>query len=156
MTPTFPIEIPNQTSDDVEITEQIHKMLFINKRSEHDYDLILKKENKNLTLYTFNLADYYEADCVMGNFYSQHHPKAVFLNNFVVSKKLENVTLSFRNNIYHKNYSSNTDIIKIEDYKQLQQLLKDDFHLFPTKEESIILFEKGETFQKKNRKIIKV
>jgi len=143
MSPTKPIEVKNTSSK-----EQEH---FIRKVKKDEYKLLMLKNKKDFTLYSFNLVDYCEADCIMGNFYSEYHPNAVFRNNFVVSKKRKKKTLSFRNNLYHKSYTNETDIIKIKDSKQLKNLLKNDFNIMLSSKEAKILFEKGEEFRVRSR-----
>jgi N-hydroxyarylamine O-acetyltransferase len=145
LSPTRAIEIKENSTNEEYFIEKINK---------DDYKLIMLRKEKNFTLYTFNLVEYCEADCVMGNFYSEYHPDAVFRNNFVVSKQRDNKTLSFRNNIYHKSYTKETDIIKIENPKQLKDLLQNDFNITISTEEATLLFQKGEEFRRRTRKIL--
>jgi N-hydroxyarylamine O-acetyltransferase len=65
----------------------------------------------------------------MGNFYSSNHPNAVFINNFVISLILPNITLSLRNNIYHKIHTNKTEIIDIKNNMQLYSIINDDFNI---------------------------
>ena len=91
------------------------------------YLLELLKGDEYFSLYRFDLADYTEADCLMGNFYSSQHPNAVFVNNFVISLKLSDVTLSFRNGIYHRIFRDRTEIIEVKSVEQLRLIVNDEF-----------------------------
>ncbi len=57
----------------------------------------------------------------MGHFYSHKHPKAVFVNNLVISVINENTILSLRNNNYLKSNEENKEEIII---KNLEQFFK--------------------------------
>ena len=89
------------------------------KNSSDEFQLELLTPKGYFTLYKFDLGNYTQADCIMGNFYSSHHPNAVFVNNFVIALKLEGITLSLRNNSYHKISKNHTEIIDITNYMQL-------------------------------------
>ncbi len=116
--------------------------IVVNQHS--DYQLETETSNGYFSLYTFNFNRYTEADCVMGNFYSYVHPKATFVNNLVFSRILPDMTLSLRNKEYHRIGKDSTEIIKkIDDAKQLQQIIKDDFGVSVTDEESEILYQKA-------------
>jgi len=93
------------------------------------YQLELRKEDGYFICYRFDLAKYTEADCVMGNFYSSQHPNAVFVNNFVVSLILPEVTLSFRNGTYHRLGQDGTEIIEVKSVEQLQLIVNDEFFI---------------------------
>ena len=112
----------------------------ITKINNIDYQLELKTFNKYFILYTLNLYNYTEADCIMGNFYSSNYKDAVFLNNFVVSLKFKNYTYSLRNYTYHKVYKDKTDITMIKDYIQIYEILRDDFNISISKIEAQKLF----------------
>ena len=91
------------------------------------YQLELQKEDSCFICYRFDLAEYTEADCVMGNFYSSQHPNAVFVNNFVVSLILPKMTLSFRNGSYHRISQEKTEVTGVKSVEQLQSILNDEF-----------------------------
>ena len=139
MTPTIPLNIraKNKILDNYRITQG----------DSENFVLELNKNKDFYTLYKFNTATYTEADCKMGNFYSEYHKDAVFKNNFVVSKKLKNKTLSFRNNSYHQILDNLTNIFNVKDPIQLQKILKKDFDLNISKKESKILFKNAENFR---------
>jgi len=139
MTPTIPLLISSKN--------KINNNYKISQDKNKDYSLEILKKEKMVTLYKFNLVTYTEADCVMGNFYSEYHPKASFQNNLVVSIKLKDKTLSFRNNSYHQISDTFTNILNIIDPIELQNILKKDFAIKVSKKESKILFEKAENFR---------
>ena len=74
-------------------------------------------------LYRFDFPEYTEADCVMENFYSSKHPKAVFVNTFVVPLRASESTLSLRNGVYHKIGREGREIVIIGDARALQKIL---------------------------------
>ena len=110
--------------------------------SYQDFQLELVTENGFFSLYAFNLNRYTEADCMMGNFYSSKHPDAVFVNNLVLSRITPEVSLSLRNDTYHRIAIDHTDIIQIDDYLQLQKIIKKDFAIELSDEESNRLYIK--------------
>jgi len=139
MTPTMPLIISSK--------DKVNNNYKISQDKNQDYILKNFRKEKFFTLYKFNLVTYTEADCLMGNFYSEYHPKAAFQNNLVVSIKLKNQTLSFRNNSYHQISDTFTNILNIIDPIELQNTLKKDFGIKVSKKESKILFEKAENFR---------
>lgn len=139
MTPTIPLKISTKvkTINNYQISQNKHK----------DFILKIYKKESFFSLYKFNLDTYCEADCTIGNFYSESHPNAVFQNNLVVSKKTKDKILSFRNNSYHQISNTYTNILNIISPIQLQKMLKKDFEIKVSKKESKILFEKAEKFR---------
>jgi len=110
--------------------------------AQQDYQLELITEKGFFSLYTFNLNHYTEADCMMGNFYSSQHPNAVFVNNMVVSLIFPELTLSLRNNKYHRIGVDQTEIIHIHDHFQLQTIIKNDFKIQLSEAESELLYQR--------------
>jgi len=106
------------------------------------FDSNSDSNNGFYSLYTFNLNRYTEADCFMGNFYSSNYPGAVFVNNLVVSLVLPEITLSLRNSQYHRISIDNTDVTHINDHLQLQRIIKDDFDIELSENESNIIYQK--------------
>lgn len=139
MTPTIPLKISSKN--------KVNNNYKISQDENQDYILEVFRKEKFFTLYKFNLVTYTEADCKMGNFYSESHPSAAFQNNFVVSIKSKDKTLSFRNNSYHQISDTFTNILNIIDPIELQNTLKNDFDIKVSKKESKILFEKSENFR---------
>jgi len=139
MTPSEPLDISKEN--------KITNNYKISQNKNNDFVLKIKKKKSFITLYTFNVVQYSEADCIMGNYYSESHPNAVFVNNLVISRKLEDKTLSFRNNSYHHISKTYTNILHITDSLQLLKLLKNDFGITITKKEAQLLFQKSENFR---------
>lgn len=139
MTPSIPLKLSskNKITNDYKITQD----------KDNNFTLELSKKKNFIKLYKFNLETYTEADCKIGNFYSESHPDATFLNNFVVSRKLKNKTLSYRNNSYHQISNTFTNILNIIDPIQMQNILKKDFGISISKKESKLLFKKAEEFR---------
>lgn len=139
MTPTVPLKISSKN--------KVNNNYKISQNENQDYVLEIFRKEKFFTLYKFNLVTYTEADCIMGNFYSESHPNAVFKNNLVISRKSKDKILSFRNNSYHQISDTFTNILNIIDPTELQNILKNDFGIIVSKKESKILFEKAENFR---------
>jgi len=139
MTPSAPLDITKKN--------KITNNYKISQNKNNDFVLKIMKNKKFKTLYTFNLVQYSEADCIMGNYYSESHPNAVFVNNLVISRKLDDKTLSFRNNSYHQISTTYTNVLHITDSVQLLKLLKKDFDITITKKEAQLLFQKAENFR---------
>jgi len=138
---------PNTPREPIKIEENIESRqnrlsyrIVVN--SHQDYQLELITEKGFFSLYTFNLNRYTEADCMIGNYYSSHHPDAVFVNNLVVSRILPEVTLSLRNDQYYRIGSENTETHQINDHWQLNVILNEDFNIALSEEDSICLYQK--------------
>jgi len=132
MCPTTPLKIDSQ-----EINAKNYR---ITKHKNSNYQLEIFKNNKPFVLYTFDLNHYTQSDCFIGNFYSSKHPKAVFVNNLVISLIKEDVNLSIRNKHYHKISKNHTEIIEIKDYNHLCSIINDDFAMSISIDECKVLF----------------
>ncbi len=130
--PQIPLNI-NDTKD--------NKDYRIIKNKDNDYQLELLTKEGYFKLYKFNLMKYTEADCVMGNFYSSSYPNAIFVNNFVISLRLEESTLSLRNNTFYRISENETKIIEIQNHKQLYLIINNDFNIPITEEQCNNLFK---------------
>lgn len=130
---TTPIKI-----DSLEVNNQSYRVV---KSKNNDYQLEIFKDNVPYVLYNFNLQHYTDADCVVGNFYSSKHQNAVFVNNLVVSLIKEDVTLSLRNDTYHRIYPNHTDIVQIDDSIKLHSIINNEFEILMDREDCKILFE---------------
>ena len=130
--PTFPIKITPLSE---------YESYRLVQNTQHDYELEVPTEHGYFTLYKFNLNNYTQADCVMGNFYSSNYKDAVFKKNLVVSLIQEGSVLSLRNKSYHKTSKEAEEIIEILSAEQLHTILENDFFIPITKEESVRLFE---------------
>lgn len=112
----------------------------IMKNKNDDYQLEVVRKKGNFSLYTFNLANYTHADCIMGNYYSSNHPDAVFVNNLLVSLIKPDITLSLRNTTYQKISKDNTETVSINNDTQLCSIINTDFNIPTTQEECKSLF----------------
>ena len=110
------------------------------QNKDNDYQLELLTPKGYFSLYQFNLAKYTQSDCIMGNFYSSNYPNAVFVNNFVIALQRQDMTLSLRNNTYHRIGEDRTEIIDITDHIQLHSIINGDFNIPITEEQSLALF----------------
>lgn len=134
------IQAPIKIKEDSElkVKYQTHRIV-INQHG--DYQLELLTDNGYFSLYTFNLNRYTESDCMVGNFYSNNHPYAVFVNNLVVSLILQDKIISIMNSIYYLTFENSITKIEIKDHIQLQSIIKDDFNIALSVEECITIFE---------------
>ena len=110
------------------------------QNKDNDYRLEVLTPKGYFSLYTFNLATYTQSDCIMGNFYSSNYPNAVFVNNLVIALQRQDITLSLRNNTYHKIGEETTEMIDITDHMQLRSIINDDFNIPITEGQSHTLF----------------
>ncbi|BFM50522.1 arylamine N-acetyltransferase [Marinomonas sp. THO17] len=101
------------------------------KSADGEFDLqIWKPQSKQFyTLYRFDLAHYTDEDCVLGNFYSSKHPKAVFVNNLVASIKDDKRTAGIRNHVYFIRQNGTETECLIESAEALHKLLAEAFHI---------------------------
>jgi len=111
------------------------------QNKETDYILETLVKNSYFSLYKFNLQNYTQADCEMGNFYSAHFPNAVFVNNFLISLTLPNLKLSLRNHTYHKISKEGTQIIEIKNSTHLCSIIRNDFKILLSKSECNELYK---------------
>jgi N-hydroxyarylamine O-acetyltransferase len=66
-------------------------------KGKGEYDLQVMKGDDYFTLYRFDHADYTDADCALGHFYSHKNPNAVFLKNLMVTLKQKDQTMALVN-----------------------------------------------------------
>ncbi|OUS41041.1 arylamine N-acetyltransferase [Oleispira antarctica] len=99
------------------------------QNSNHDYCYQVFKDDAFFTLYTFNLYQYSEAECLPAHFYSHKSPDAAFVNNLVVCRKFYNDILSLRNNEFFRISNDETVTTVITSAKQLHQILIETFEL---------------------------
>lgn len=66
----------------------------------------------------------------------------VFVNNFVISLILPDVTLSFRNGTYHRIGRDRIDVIEVKSVEQLQLIFNDEFLISLRLIECEVLFNK--------------
>ncbi|MCP5162178.1 MAG: arylamine N-acetyltransferase [Hahellaceae bacterium] len=100
------------------------------------------KDSAYFTLYRFDLNHYNEADCLAGHFYSHKFPTAGFVNNLVVSRKLQNKIYSLRNGDFYHIEKGETQISKIQHIEELHQKLTQWFELPVDRAVSEFLYHK--------------
>lgn len=98
-----------------------------NIKDEYCYQVL--KDDEFFTLYTFDLHNYTESDCLLSHFYSHKHPNAAFVNNLVVCRKFSDEIKSLRNGEYHHLKGDETKTTQLTHVKQLHQLLTEVFQL---------------------------
>jgi len=135
MCPIKPIKLDDKN-------ESNQKFRIINNK-HNDYLLEIYTEKGYFSLYRFDLANYSQADCVIGNFYSSKHEDAVFVNNLVISRIFTDITLSLRNHSYHRIKKDTKEVIEIKDHKQLHSIINSDFDIPINEVDCKILFDKN-------------
>lgn len=99
------------------------------QNSHNDYCYQVFKDEAFFTLYTFNLYQYSEAECLPAHFYSHKSPDAAFVNNLVVCRKFYNDILSLRNGDFFRISNNETVTTVITNAKQLHIILTETFEL---------------------------
>ncbi len=99
------------------------------QNSHNDYCYQVFKDEAFFTLYTFNLYQYSEAECLPAHFYSHKSPDAAFVNNMVVCRKFYNDILSLRNSELFRIRDGETITTVITSAKHLHQVLTEIFEL---------------------------
>jgi len=107
-----------------------------------DYCFQIVKEGAFFTLYTFDLGNYNEADCLTGHFFSHKYPEAGFVNNLVVCRKFDDHTLSLRNGELHRLRQGGTDIEPITSAEMLHDKLIHTFGLDTDRAVAAYLYDK--------------
>lgn len=111
-----------------------------NNLGEYCYQVF--KDGDFFTLYTFNLHQYSEAECLPGHFFSHRHPEAAFVNNLVVCRKFYDDIKSLRNGEFYRVRNSETEITAITNVEILHELLTETFELSLDMAISEFLFSK--------------
>ncbi|MDW6004546.1 arylamine N-acetyltransferase family protein [Vibrio mangrovi] len=107
-----------------------------------EYELVQHHVDGPFILYRFDMAQYTEADCAMGHFYSHKHPDAVFVNNLVVSRKTPTEVLMLTNHRFtHRTENQDVETI-IDSSDRLFTLLTQTFGLCIEHEICEFLFER--------------
>jgi len=99
------------------------------KNSKDEYCYQVFKDGDFFTLYTFDLHNYTESDCLLSHYYSHKHPNAAFVNNLVVCRKFSNEIKSLRNGEYHHIKGDITNTTQVTSIEQLHLLLTDVYQL---------------------------
>ena len=133
--PRVPVLLSEEESSDGQ------RVFRVKEQIPGELHLQVFKDGDFFSLYRFELARYGQADCELGHFYSHRHPKAVFVNNLVASRLLENETRSLRNLGYQIITTSGTQTYPIDSPEQLTQLLVEELDLQVTEAEGKRLFD---------------
>jgi N-hydroxyarylamine O-acetyltransferase len=136
-TPSVPVKFGNKPS-----ISHLNTEYKIVELDDETLSMQLVEKGKPFNATKFDLNRCYEADFEMGHFYSYKNPKAVFINNFVISLIKDDVIHTLVNNKYFKIYKENKEEINIESSVQLKEILKDDFNAQFTFEESAFFYKK--------------
>ncbi len=94
-----------------------------------EYDLQIWKDGAFFTLYRFDLADYSDADCELGHFFSHKSPNAGFVNNLVVSLKSDQCIIALKNHTFMTRINGKEETELVTTPKALHNKLTIDFHL---------------------------
>jgi N-hydroxyarylamine O-acetyltransferase len=108
----------------------------------NEYELVLMKDGESFILYRFDLADYSDADCELGHFYSHKHPNAVFVNNLVVSRKETHDYCVITNHLFQHRQPHQTRHTEIDSADTLHTLLTNVFGLSIDREVCQFLFNR--------------
>lgn len=120
--PSVPVKF-NQTS--ISHLNTPYKIL---QFEDNTYAMELVEKGKSFIATKFDLNRCYEADFEMGHFYSHRNPKAVFVNNIVLSIIHDEVIYSLVNNKFLKIYKDKTDEVEIKNNDEFEKILKNDFN----------------------------
>ncbi len=133
--PRFPIAMSGIEMKDGD------KVFRIIEKKLGEFHLQVLKNGGFFSLYRFELANYGQADCEIGHFYSHRHPNANFVNHLVVSLIKEHETRSLRDLEYWVITNSNEQRREIGDYLQLKSILLEEFGIRVKEEETQRLYD---------------
>jgi len=131
--------LPLDTEEPQDHGDAIYRIV---EPSAGKYLLQMDKEGEWFTLYSFDDGDYTEADCLCGHHYSATFPDAVFVNNLVVSRKMETEIRSIRNESYHKMINGEVEITPIDSEETLNRLLTEEFNILLKEDKIQTLYSK--------------
>jgi len=94
-----------------------------------EYDLQIWKDGGFFTLYRFDLADYSDADCQLGHFFSHKFPEAGFVNNLVVSLKNDHRIIALKNHTFMVRIAGKENVFIVPTANNLHDRLTFDFKL---------------------------
>jgi len=108
----------------------------------NEYELLQDNGSEPFILYRFDLAEYSEADCELGHFYSHQHPDVVFVNNLLVSRKNAEQVWALSNTTFtHRQGEQHSETL-VSSATQLHQLLTQYFFMALAPEVCEFLFER--------------
>ncbi len=136
--PRFPVRMPPSTTEESPWPEgEEHRVV---ERRPGEFHLQHQRHGEPFSLYRFDLGVYGQADCELGHFFSHRHPDAVFVNNLVASRILDDEIRSLRNRDYRVIRADGEVDVSVTDADQLIALLRQDFGLRITDDEGQRLF----------------
>jgi len=129
---------------------EIYRIISLSEKKQMDtleYDVQIWKDGAFFTLYRFDLADYSDADCLLGHFFSHKYPEAGFVNNLVISLKNDDCIVALKNHQFitrrHDEKGERIETIElIDSAKNLYQTLTITFGLAMDKAIVDHLFER--------------
>lgn len=110
------------------------------ERRPGEFHLQHVRHGEPFSLYRFDLGVYGQADCELGHFFSHRHPDAVFVNNLVASRILDDEVRSLRNRDYRVTRADGEVDLVVVDADHLTTLLREDLGLRITDDEGRRLF----------------
>lgn len=119
----------------------LDKSYIIRDMGNGSYELQIITDNEPYTLYSFDLQRYNEMDFEIGHFYSHKHPKAIFVNNLVLSVIKDDEVLSLRNNTFQKLYKDKTEEITIDTIDLFRDILRSNFNYILDEVDSNFLYK---------------
>lgn len=132
-----PMPAPDAHSNDPWPTGAEHRVV---ERRTGEFHLQHVRHGEPFSLYRFDLGVYGQADCELGHFFSHRHPDAVFVNNLVASRILDDEVRSLRNRDYRITRADGEVDLEIVDADHLTTLLREDLGLRITDDEGRRLF----------------
>ncbi|CAA6803406.1 MAG: Unknown protein [uncultured Sulfurovum sp.] len=135
--PVKPIKFVN-----VQTEAQLGYVYRVHQDKNNNYALQVIHHDKWFTFYTFDLRACYEVDFELAHFYSHKHSDAVFVNNLVVSRIMDECIYSLRNAGYQKVYRDRTENIHIESLEQFSKVLEEELNLCFDIDERKDIYEK--------------
>lgn len=109
-------------------------------RGEREFHLQVRRNGEFLSLYKFELTRYGSADCEIGHFYSHRHPNAIFVNNLVAARILDDEIRSLRSRDYWVLRAAGDVRRTIDSAGTLAAILNGDFDLKVRPEEVARLY----------------
>lgn len=136
--PATPVAMPGDDTTALSADAHTHRVI---ERRPGELHLQQQRDSGPFSLYRFDLGVYGQADCEVGHFYSHRHQNAVFVNNLVASRILDDEIRSLRNRLYRVLRGDGHVDIEIADADQLCAVLRHDFGLNVTADEARRLFD---------------
>ena len=104
------------------------------------FQIEAERKGAFLPLYTVDIAEYGEADCELGHFYSHRHPEAIFVNHLVVMRTAAGEVRSLKDTSYAVLRPSGDTREVIDSASRMREVLVDELGLDVTRAECERLF----------------